>query len=170
MNDNLPIRTLLYVEDDDSLREMGAMYIRSLGYKVLEARNVESGSAILASEHVHAVLCDIVMPESTGLDLLKALRLKGEAIPFVFVTGYDQREFMLEALRLGATDFIQKPFVLDELAEAIHKVLDIGVRLDRSKEKIREAAKDAPSTAKAMNLLEKDQRYIERLSAFRRAK
>ena len=69
------------------------------------------------------VISDLRMPKMTGIELLGAIRAQDASVPFIIVTGYAEVESAIEAMRLGATDFIKKPFDMDELRLQIEKTL-----------------------------------------------
>jgi DNA-binding NtrC family response regulator len=71
------------------------------------------------------------MPLKTGMDLLSDLRSQYSQVPFVIVTGYDDKESLLGAIRLGATDFIEKPFKPKQLLEVMERALDLGLGLSQ---------------------------------------
>lgn len=75
-----------------------------------------------------AVLSDFSMPGISGMDLLKKVRSKGLDIPFVFLTAHGNVEIVKDALKLGAIDYIQKPFKNDQLIDTVARAMEIGCR------------------------------------------
>jgi FixJ family two-component response regulator len=114
------------VEDDDDLRlNLGDM-LRHLGYEVNDF-----GNAILflqnARRYSPAVLVtDMRMPQMSGLDLHKALLEKDWSLPIIYMSGESQSQEIIDAMKLGAMDFLWKPFAYTELV----KVIDKGMKLD----------------------------------------
>ncbi len=122
------MRTLLIVDDEPDLLSLLAEEVSSWGIDVKTASDIKLASDILATQGFTAVLSDISMPGGTGLQLLAQIRAKGSNIPFLFLTAYDSKEYMIQALKLGASDFLQKPYDRDELKNSVMKILEIGVR------------------------------------------
>jgi YesN/AraC family two-component response regulator len=85
---------------------------------------------IVNRQQVTAIVSDINMPKMDGLQLLKEIRNLGLDTPFVFVSAYGDKENYLEALRLGATDFIEKPFDNTELLRSVKDAINLGRALE----------------------------------------
>ena len=83
----------------------------------------EAALQFFKSDRVDLVISDLRMPKITGIELLRAIRQLDEKIPFIIITGYADVENAIEAMRLGASDFIKKPFDMDELRLQIEKTL-----------------------------------------------
>ena len=128
------IRTLLVVEDELDLLNIIGEHAARWQLKVLLAENIQKAAEYFRNEEVTAVLSDISMPGGTGIDFLQQVRASGSNIPFIFLTANTQREMMREALQLGATDFIDKPFSVEKLEEIVFKGLEIGTRLQQIKQ------------------------------------
>jgi adenylate cyclase len=103
--------TLLVVDDNDLNREVLARYFDMRGYLVLGAEDGRQALEMVEQHPIDLVLLDIMMPEVSGLDVLKELRQRrsrGE-LPVIMVTAKDQAEDVVEALNMGANDYIVKP-------------------------------------------------------------
>jgi class 3 adenylate cyclase/CheY-like chemotaxis protein len=103
--------TLLVVDDNDLNREVLARYFDMRGYVVLGAEDGRQALEMVEQHPIDLVLLDIMMPEVSGLEVLKELRRRrsrGE-LPVIMVTAKDQAEDVVEALNLGANDYIVKP-------------------------------------------------------------
>jgi EAL domain-containing protein (putative c-di-GMP-specific phosphodiesterase class I)/CheY-like chemotaxis protein len=117
--------TVLIVEDDGSIRAVLNATLRSAGHHVVEADNGVDAYA-LAVEHLPAlVLSDVLMPGGNGTDLLAALRADSRTadLPFVFLTGLDERQSVREGMNLGADDYLTKPFRPTELLSLVQAQL-----------------------------------------------
>jgi len=122
---------ILVAEDDHDLRRILASAFRHEGYEVVEARDgVELLDHLLYPPRFgdrvarfDLVLSDIRMPVLTGLDALACLRDSGSRIPMVLITAFGDHRTHLEAQRLGASLVFNKPFDLQELKDAIHKLV-----------------------------------------------
>lgn len=90
--------------------------------EIFTAENGKSGLAILKAHQVDCVVSDINMPVMNGVELLRHVREFDKSLPFIFYTGHGNRELMLEAAKLGAFDFLDKPF-LDGLEDVVKRAL-----------------------------------------------
>lgn len=109
--------TILAIDDEKMNREFYCGLLQDKGYNVLQAATGESALEILKSEPVDLVLLDVMMPGISGFDVLKSIRenKRLQPLPVIIITGLADREDRLKGLRLGADDFITKPFDVDEL-------------------------------------------------------
>jgi two-component system response regulator FixJ len=111
------------VDDDDAVRDSVAFL---LGTAKIRSESHESAAAFLKAFAHLAVACvvtDIRMPELSGLDLLKRLREQGATVPVIMITGHGDVPLAVEAMKLGAADFIEKPFDDERLLGAIREAL-----------------------------------------------
>lgn len=131
--------TLLIVDDDIGHREMVMDVFSSHGLEIVVAKDGRTALDVMANNEVEAVLCDLMMPELDGLAFLQAVRMKGSEIPIILFTGYGDEKKLLEAMRLGATDFLTKPVELDRLEGLVTRAIEIG-RLERINTNIRNTA------------------------------
>ncbi|MEW6366594.1 MAG: response regulator [Acidobacteriota bacterium] len=111
-----PFRVLV-VDDDADLRDALADYFGQKGLSVVSAPDGEEAIRMIeaSAEPFQIVLADLVMPHKTGLEVLKAAKEKFPDAHVVIVTGYASLESAVEAVRLGAYDYILKPFRMDEM-------------------------------------------------------
>lgn len=112
------------VDDDDDLRRSTADLLRAEGYRV---KSFTNGAEFIASEPGDAlsgILLDIEMPGLDGIGVLNALQERGLKVPVVVVTGQGDVPTAVKAMRLGAINFIEKPYVPDELLRALHDALN----------------------------------------------
>ena len=112
-------RTLdvLVVDDEPDVRELLVEFFRDLGFRVAAAS--DGRAAITAIERAPTrfwlVLTDIIMPGADGLAVLRAAKAANPAIHVVIVTGYASLDSAVEAVRLGASDYVSKPFTLGQI-------------------------------------------------------
>lgn len=121
-------RCILVVDDDSIVRSILSQSILSMGYEVLTSENGAKALETLKSVRVDAILCDIEMPEMDGIQFCESMKQLNLDTPVVIVTGLEDRNRILDALRLGALDFIHKPFQPDDLKPVIERAAEIGVR------------------------------------------
>jgi DNA-binding response OmpR family regulator len=113
---------LVVVEDDDSIRRGLVDALSFSGYTVHEARDGQQGLELCLSVDADLVLLDIMMPKMDGLAVLKELRKPKPDVPVIFLTARGEETDRIGGLKLGADDYIVKPFSLDELIARIEAV------------------------------------------------
>jgi DNA-binding response OmpR family regulator len=113
---------VLVVEDEDVIRNNIARILRAEGFEVFAAADGRSGLHLAQSLLPDVILSDINMPVMDGFALLEALRAETSTrpLPFIFLTAQDDRGTFRRGMSMGADDFIPKPFVRDELLDAIN--------------------------------------------------
>jgi two-component system, cell cycle sensor histidine kinase and response regulator CckA len=120
--------TILFVEDEESLRQVVGEYLRKKGYKVIEA--LDGPSALEASENepgkIHALVTDLIMPGFGGLKLAELLAVKRPDIRVVYISGYTDRTVGIEAVKTAS--YLQKPFSLQALGRLLRTLLDPAAR------------------------------------------
>lgn len=114
---------ILVVEDDAAIRRGVVDMLRFNGYRVHEASDGKSGLELALSMDADLVLLDIMMPEMNGTEVLEELRKTRPAQPVIFLTARGEEEDRVHGLRLGADDYIVKPFGIDELLARVEAVL-----------------------------------------------
>lgn len=132
---------ILLIEDTDSLRELIIKILECLDYQAMAAENGKVGLQ-LAEEHLpDIILCDIMMPEMDGYEVLTALRQKPETaiIPFIFLSAKADKSDIRQGMNLGADDYLTKPFTTEELKEAIAVRLEKQAARKQTEEKLRES-------------------------------
>lgn len=119
--------TLLLIDDDDVVRESLAAYLEDSGFSVLQASNGLLGLQVFEQQQPDLVICDLRMPQVGGLELIRQVTERSPQTPVIVLSGAGVMNDAVEALRLGAADYLIKP--LEDLA-----VLEHSVRraLDRS--------------------------------------
>ncbi|MFT6497598.1 MAG: response regulator [Alphaproteobacteria bacterium] len=117
--------TILLVEDEDAVRIFAKRALESKGYNVIEAQDGESALSIINSsdQKIDIIISDVVMPEIDGPTLIKKIRLKHPYIKVLFISGYAQEAFKKNLDVTLDFNFLQKPFSLQQLNEAVKKVL-----------------------------------------------
>jgi putative nucleotidyltransferase with HDIG domain len=114
---------LLIVDDERSICEILKQYLQIKGYTVFSARSAEDAVNIIKSERIDLVLSDIKMPGMSGVELLKWIREYNRVLPVLLTTGFPTLDSAIEALKLGAFDYLTKPFHLEEIGEKIKRAL-----------------------------------------------
>lgn len=120
----MPKDKVLIVDDEDLIRLTIREALRSWGYDICEADSIKTALVVLEQEHPSAVLLDINLPDGSGLDLLREVRVRYPHTVVVMITANVQVEDTISALRGGAYDFIGKPINLDELHVTLRNGLE----------------------------------------------
>ncbi len=120
---------LLIVDDEPDLRDVLVEHLSGVASRCITAKSGKEALNLLLSEKPDAILSDITMPSMNGLELLAELRKQDIPTPFIFLTGYSDKEKVTQALRMGALDFHEKPFDRHRLLESVKIALEIGVQL-----------------------------------------
>jgi len=117
--------TVLIVDDDPLIRRSLATFLGEEGHRAIQAGSVEEARARLeeAAAATGVVLCDVGLPDGSGLDLLEMLGREHPATAAVMITGYGSVQTAVRALRLGACDYLTKPIVDEELRVALERAL-----------------------------------------------
>ncbi len=120
-----PAARILVVEDEEGMREILQLMLERLGYGVHLAPNGKSALALLETERFDLLLCDIRLGDITGLEVLRVARQKDPETVVIMISAYATTETAVEAMNLGAYDYVPKPFNMEELQETIRKALDL---------------------------------------------
>jgi two-component system NtrC family response regulator len=115
---------ILIVEDGRSQREMLRDFLISEGHRVAEAENGEKAIKTVAGHHFDLILLDYKMPGMDGMEVLKAVKRINHEIDVVIITAYGTIETAVEAIKVGAMDYITKPVELEELLLLVERVAE----------------------------------------------
>lgn len=118
---------ILIVEDDIPVATLLAESVRLQGYEAIVARSGREALSFLDQRLPDVVFLDIIMPDVSGIEVLRRVRQTQPALPVIVITGEASSEQIDEARRLGVTDIIQKPFGLKYLGEALRTLRDEGL-------------------------------------------
>jgi DNA-binding NtrC family response regulator len=114
---------ILVIDDEVVVGNSVRKILKTRGYHVEHAETPGSAMEILSEKPVDMVLLDMKIPGVHGLDLLKAIREEHPIVPVVMITGYASVETAVESIKLGAADYVPKPFTPDELHYAVESSL-----------------------------------------------
>lgn len=121
--------TLLIADDEADLVEIYVDLLSPIAHQIVIAKNGAEALNYVRSGRIHAALTDVSMPVMTGLEFLAEVRKMGLQLPVVVVTGFGDKQLLLEAIRLNATDFVEKPFNASQFTTTVKKALDYGLAL-----------------------------------------
>jgi len=128
-----PCPNLLIVDDDETLRKLLTMAASSRGWRPVAAETGHEGCNLLDSE-IKAVVLDHGLPDGNGIQILGLLRRKRPDVPVIMLTGLNDAETAVQALRAGADDYLTKPFELERLFTVIQEACRIRTQASRTKE------------------------------------
>jgi two-component system NtrC family response regulator len=133
-----PMATLLIVEDEPKMLRLLELNLSDDGYTTRTASTAENGLKILASDRIDLVLTDVKLPGMNGLEFLQSVKRANAAIPVVMMTAYGTVESAVEAMKEGASDYVLKPFSIEEIKLIVRKELEVQ-RLHEENRQLREA-------------------------------
>ena len=119
-------KSILLIDDDDSLRRVVEYQLREEGYDVTTASAGPEGLHLFQDRPVDLVLTDVRMPEMDGLDVLARLKAMQPDLPVVLLTAHGTISSAVAAMKLGAFDYLTKPFDRDRLRATVRKALDMA--------------------------------------------
>ena len=128
-------RKILVVEDEAKLRRVIELQLTSSGFDVELAASAEEG--LRMAERADLILTDLRLPGMDGIALLDAIRAQNGLVPVIVMTAFGTVENAVEAMKLGAADFLLKPFSLDHLLTVVNKALEVSSLRDENR-KLRE--------------------------------
>src|SRR6266571_7800535 len=124
--------TVLVVDDEDGIKQALTRFLSRLGYHVQAAANATEALQLLATHHPQAMLCDIRMPATSGVELLPKVLAQDADLAVLMLTAIDEPRTAIECLKLGAYDYLIKPVDLDELeVSLLHALRQRQLEVDR---------------------------------------
>ena len=132
------VASILIVEDEAKMLRLLQLRLADDGFTTHTAQDAEAGLAILRKEKIDLVITDLKLPGMNGLEFLQAAKRVDAAIPVVLMTAYGSVETAVEAMKAGASDYLLKPFSLEEMSLVVHKELDARCLRDENRS-LREA-------------------------------
>ncbi|MEA2339688.1 MAG: two-component system, NtrC family, response regulator PilR, partial [Thermoanaerobaculia bacterium] len=101
---------LLIVDDEASLRDILSIVFEEEGWRVETAGSVAEARVGLAKNEPDLVLCDLMLPDGSGIDLLREIKIAAPSVAVIMITAHTSTKTAVEALKAGALDYIAKPF------------------------------------------------------------
>ena len=117
------MQRILVIDDEKSMRELLVHVLKRAGYRVTAAENGEAGCKLFENDVYDLVISDISMPGLSGLEVLKRLRASSPETPVMLITAYGSKETAIEAVKLGAFDYFEKPFNVEEVKTRVGNAL-----------------------------------------------
>jgi len=119
-----PKRRILVVDDEQSLRDLLVIMLRKEGYDVVTAGDRASAARVLSREPVELVITDVKLPDGDGIEILRHVKAASPETAVIVMTAYGSTETAVAALKLGAHDYVVKPFDVEELKIVIRNALE----------------------------------------------
>ena len=117
---------ILVVDDEESIRDLLRLVLTGQGYSVVTASGGEEAIEYLEAQPFDLVITDLVMPTVNGVEVLRAAKRIDPNFPVIVITGYPSVETVTELVRLGAGDYLTKPFNVDVVIVTVAKLLEMG--------------------------------------------
>src|SRR5437867_8496260 len=117
------MQRILVIDDEKSMRELLAHVLKRAGYRVTTAENGETGCQLFDMDVYDLVISDISMPGVSGLDVLRRVHESVSDTPVILITAYGSKETAIEAVKLGAFDYFEKPFKVEEVRTRVANAL-----------------------------------------------
>jgi DNA-binding NtrC family response regulator len=136
---------LLLVDDDDDLRADIASFLETRGYRVTACRNGEDALAQADRRAFDVAIVDVAMPGMSGMELLEKLKARGSECEVVMLTGEGTIETAVEAMKLGAREFLSKPISLRELDRLVRKAYE-SAQIQRENQQLKAVIKQQQRT------------------------
>jgi two-component system nitrogen regulation response regulator NtrX len=155
---------ILIVDDEDDIRELVSGILQDEGHGTRLARNSDEAIAAISARRPHLVLLDIWMQGSKldGLQLLEVLKQQHASVPVVMISGHGNIETAVSAIKIGAYDFIEKPFKADRLILVVERALETS-RLRREVNELRSKAGAETKLVGSSSAMANLRRLIERV-------
>ncbi len=134
MNDQSPAPdelTILVVDDEAIVLDSAKKILRKDPLRVVTALSAAEGLDLLARGGIHVVLTDMMMPEMDGLELTRIIKERWPTIPVVLITGYATISTAMQAMKLGAFDYVAKPFTRAELRGIVKRALHLVAEVEQ---------------------------------------
>jgi len=114
---------ILVVEDEKQIRRVIELHLTKAGHEIRKCANGQEGIEQITAEHFDLVITDLQMPKINGLEFLEKLRALGVSVPSIVMTAFGSVETAVEAMKLGAADYLSKPLQLTELSLRVDSIL-----------------------------------------------
>lgn len=154
---------ILIVEDEIGIVQFLQQGLQEEGYQITTANDGSKGFELIQEQKFDLILLDWMLPKINGLDLCKAIRIKDQTTPIIFLTAKDTVQETIEGLKAGANDYIKKPFSFEELVERIKihfrnqktpEILTLGtIAIDLSKHVVLKKDEEISLTQREFELL-----------------
>ena len=115
---------LLIVDDEASLRDFLSIVFEEEGWRVETAATIAEGHVAVLRHEPDVVLCDLMLPDGSGIDLVREVKANTPSVAFIMITAHTSTRSAVDALKAGAVDYIAKPFDIEELKIVVRKAVE----------------------------------------------
>jgi two-component system, LuxR family, response regulator FixJ len=133
-----PESIVYVIDDDDAVRQSLEFLLKTAGVNVRGFDSAKSFLEILPAVKTGCIITDVRMPDITGIDLLRRLKESGLDVPVIVITGHGDISLAVEAMKIGAIDFLEKPFDDDLLLTAVRSALNMEAGTAKHKAELAE--------------------------------
>ena len=140
------MKKILIVDDESNIRLGLNKCLAKEGYYIEEASNGEEALQLIYNKKYDLILMDVQMPELNGFDVLKRIRKFGNSTRVIMMTAFGTVEMAVDSMKIGAVDFLSKPFTISKVRDVVKEVLDNDMnilRVDKDISRYIEEARDA---------------------------
>lgn len=120
----MKFKSALIIDDEADLLEGLSESLVDVFENISKAMNGEEAFELVMKNEYDLIISDIMMPKMKGDDFLRKLRMKGILTPIIFITGNGSKDNLISALRLGAVDFVEKPFDIDHFLNMVKRTME----------------------------------------------
>ncbi|HOL17736.1 MAG TPA: sigma-54 dependent transcriptional regulator [Bacillota bacterium] len=124
--------TFLVVDDEQEICNFFSYLLKNKGYQVVTANTGQEAMAALQQHRFNVALVDLKLPDSNGLEILAEIKSRQPACEVIIITGYSTVKSAVEAIQLGAFDYVEKPFAdIEEMERLLERVLNVRAELEK---------------------------------------
>ena len=127
---------ILLVEDEENLRSTIRLNLEMEGYDVTEAKDGKAAFNLFRSAHFDLIVLDVMLPEMDGYTLCQKIRLENTQVPVIFLTAKGASDERVQGLKMGADDYLAKPFNLEELLLRVNSLIRRGAASREEKSEV----------------------------------
>ena len=121
------MKRILIVDDDVDIRTLLSRFLEKAGFQTEQAANAQQALALLKKYRFDLVVCDFKLPDNTGLELVRKIKVIDHQCPIIMITGYSDVKVAVKAMRLGVFDYVTKPLYPDEFLQLVKEAISDGV-------------------------------------------
>lgn len=152
--------SVLIVDDEPLIRWSVRQALEQAGHTVVEAENVAAAATASAKHDFHLALVDLKLPDGTGIDAMKKIQENQQGVAIIIITAFSSVETAVEAMKLGAYDYLCKPFNIDEVVMTVNRAIEmVTMRRDisamKNNMKATNAVQNLVGNSEAMQTLKK---------------
>ena len=114
---------VVIIDDEKDVRESISQWLTLSGFETQEFQSAQQALKVINKDYPGVIISDIKMPDINGIEFLKKLMVKDSTIPLILITGHGDVSMAVEAMHLGAYDFLEKPFDPNKIAEISKRAL-----------------------------------------------